>query len=248
MTLEVKGLVAKVRDTDKVVVNGVSLRVDRGEIVALMGPNGSGKSSLAYTLMGHPRYEVVSGDILLDGESIVGLPPEERSLRGLFLGFQNPVEVEGVKLSSLIVASYNKRVGERDLFKTSNPRVFIEMNKYASMLGLRSELLYRDVNVGFSGGERKRSEMLQALMLNPRYVILDEPDSGLDVDGVKVIANSIELLRSRGTGVLLITHYTRILRYVKPSRVYVMVNGRIVASGGYELAEKIDREGYGMYV
>ncbi len=247
MPLQVRDLVVRIRGLGKVVVDGVNLEVGKGEIVALMGPNGSGKSSLAYTIMGHPRYEVVSGDIVVDGESIVGLSPEERSLKGLFLGFQNPVEVEGVKLSNLIIASYNKRIGERDLLKTSNPRIIVEINKYASILGLRRELLYRDVNVGFSGGERKRSEMLQALILNPRYVILDEPDSGLDVDGVKVIANAIETLRSRNTGVLLITHYTRILRYVKPSRVYVMVNGRIVEKGGYELAEKIDREGYSVY-
>jgi Fe-S cluster assembly ATP-binding protein len=244
MGLEVANVVAEV--AGKRVLDGVTLTVERGSIVALMGPNGSGKTSLAYVIMGHPNYRLVRGDIRLDGESIVGLPPHERARRGILLAFQEPVEVKGVRLSSLIAAAHARLYGG-DLTKP-DLKVLDEARKHLELVGLRSEMLDREVNVGFSGGERKRSEILQLLVLKPRYAILDEPDSGLDVDGVKAVAKAVEALRDRGTGILLITHYARILKFIKPDQVLVMVNGRIVDRGGPELAERIERMGYAPYL
>ena len=246
VALEAKDVWVKVED--KTVLQGVSLKVEPGEITVLMGPNGSGKSSLAYTIMGHPEYSVEKGAIMLDGEDITGLEPYERSLRGVMLAFQNPVEVPGVKLSTLLIAAHNKRRGAKDLFRVSDPRLVLRARQWAEKLGMDPSLLYREVNVGFSGGEKKRAEMLQLLMLEPKYAILDEPDSGLDVDGIKSVARAIQVLVDRGTGVLLITHYARVLDYVEPSRVLVLVNGRIVAEGGMEIVREIDRSGYAQFL
>ncbi len=231
----------------KRILHGVSLKLERGEIVAVMGPNGSGKSTLLYTIMGRPGYEVVEGSIRADGEELTKMPPEERSLRGVMLAFQDPVPVPGVKLVSLVTAAWNKRQGRKDLSKP-DPRLSVELRRLAKELGLREELLFRDVNVGFSGGEKKRSELLQLLALKPRYALLDEPDSGLDVDGVKTVAGAAARLRDEGAGLLVVTHYARILRFLEPDRVYVLVNGRIVDEGGAELAHRIDREGYSRYL
>lgn len=246
--LEVKKLSIGVKaDKIKNVLYNVSLSVAPGEVHAIMGPNGSGKTSLLYGIMGHPRYIVQSGRVLLDGEDITHLSPEEKSLRGIFISFQYPVEVFGVRLSTLLIAARNKRMGETDLLKIGDARMIREMRHLASRIGLKPEFLRRDVNVGFSGGERKRSELLQALYLKPRYMLLDEPDTGLDVDSVKVIAEHISSAVEEGVGVLIVTHYARILNYVKPDKVSVIVNGRIVDSGGPELAGVIDREGYKKY-
>ncbi len=246
--LEVKNLTVGIKaDKIKNVLYNVSLSVAPGEVHAIMGPNGSGKTSLLYSIMGHPRYVILNGKIFLDGEDITFLPPEEKSLRGLFISFQHPVEVEGVRLSTLLIAAKNKRAGESDLLKISDVRMIRDMRQLAARIGLKAEFLRRDVNVGFSGGERKRSELFQALYLKPKYMLLDEPDTGLDVDGVKVIAESISSAVSEGVGVLLVTHYARILNYVRPDRVSVIVNGRIVETGGPELAQLIDREGYSKY-
>ena len=244
MSLRVEELHATVHGRE--ILHGVSLEVQPGRVVALMGPNGSGKSTLLYTITGRPGYEATRGRILLDGEEITTLPPEERSLKGVILAFQDPVPVPGVKLSTLITAAWNKRRGEKDLVKP-DPRLVAEVGKLADWLGLRRELLYRDVNVGFSGGEKKRSELLQLLVLKPRYALLDEPDSGLDVDGVKRIAEAAERLREEGAGLLVVTHYARILRFLEPDEVIVMVDGRVVDRGGPELAHRIDREGYARY-
>jgi Fe-S cluster assembly ATP-binding protein len=245
MPLEVVKLTVSIEG--RRILSGVTLKVDKGRVLAVMGPNGSGKTSLLYTIMGHPRYKVVDGDILLDGESIRELPPHERARRGVMLGFQNPVEVPGVKLSTLMLAAWNKLSGKSDLLKL-DPRFSSEVEKLREVVGLAREFLYREVNVGFSGGERKRSEVLQLLALKPRYVLLDEPDSGLDVDGVRTIARAVDMMRDEGRGILLVTHYARILEYVEPDEVVVLVGGRVVDRGGPELAMKVEREGYSAYV
>lgn len=245
MALEARDLHVTVGGRE--VLKGVTLKLEPRRIIALMGPNGSGKSTLLYTITGRPGYEPVKGSIILDGEDITGLPPEERSLRGVMLGFQDPVGIPGVKLSTLVIAAWNKRQGRRDLLRP-DPKLLPLVHKTAGMLGLRRELLYRDVNVGFSGGEKKRSEMLQLLVLQPRYALLDEPDSGLDVDGVRKVAEAAAQLADNGAGLLIVTHYARILRFIEPDTVAVMVNGRIVETGGPELAAHIDRHGYEKYL
>jgi len=241
--LEVKGIKAKIQE--KIVLKGVDLSLEKGEILALMGPNGSGKTSLAYVLMGHPKYEVIEGKILLDGDDITEEETHVRSIKGLFLAFQTPPEIPGVKLSNLLLAAYNKRKGvEGDLLKLVDTRFVSQTQKLVQMVGLPKDMLYREVNIGFSGGEKKRSEFLQAQVLDPNYIILDEPDSGLDADGLKMVGAMIAEMREKGKGVLLITHYTRIFKHVKPDKVMIMINGKIVAKDGVELAEKIDSIGY----
>ncbi len=243
MGLEVVNLTARIGE--KTVLKNVSLNVNYGEVHAIMGPNGSGKSSLAYVIMGREIYEVVDGDILLDGESIKDLPPEERALKGIFLAMQDPPQVPGVRLSSLIIAAVNKKLGgEGELGRPRDPRILKRMMELAKEIGLDPSILQREVNVGFSGGERKRSEILQALLLDPKIVILDEPDSGLDIDGIKIVAQYINKLREQGKGVMLITHYARLLQYVKPDRVTVLIGGEVVATGGYELAQLVEEKGY----
>lgn len=245
MALQVENLHTRVGGTE--ILHGVTLRAEKGEVVAVMGPNGSGKSTLLYTIMGRPGYTPTKGRISLDGEDLTALPPEERSLKGVMLAFQDPVPVPGVKLSMLLTAAWNKRRGAKELTRP-DPRLLAAVRRNARDLGLREELLHRDVNVGFSGGEKKRSEMLQLLTLRPRYALLDEPDSGLDVDGVKTIAAAAARLAEEGAGIVIVTHYARILRFLEPSRVYVLVDGRVVDEGGPSLAHRIDREGYSRYL
>jgi len=240
--LEVKQL--RVAVEGKEILKGINLEVRKGEVHAVMGPNGSGKSTLAYTIAGRPGYEVIDGDIVFEGESIVDLEPEERALRGIFLAFQEPPPLPGVRLSSLIIAAVNKRMGVESLSRAADPRIVKKLADALVKVGLSPEYASRELHVGFSGGEKKRAEVAQILVLDPKLVIMDEPDSGLDVDGVKSIAKIIEGLRDEGKGVLLITHYARLLKYVEPDRVSVLYDGRLVATGGAELAEKVEREGY----
>ena len=242
MSLEVVKLTAKIGE--KVVLNQVDFSLKYGEVHAVMGPNGSGKSSLAYIIAGREIYEVVEGDIILDGESIKDLPPEERALKGIFLAQQDPPQIPGVRLSSLIVAFINKRLGAEDLSKPADPGVVKRMHEVATKLGLDRTILGREVNVGFSGGEKKRSELLQAMLFDPKIVILDEPDSGLDIDGLRIVASYIHQLRESGKGVMLITHYARLLGYVQPDRVTVLYNGKVLATGGPELARTVEEKGY----
>ncbi len=239
--LEVRDLTVKVNN--KIILKDINLKVRKGEITVIMGPNGSGKTSLALTIMGHPNYKIIKGKILLEGEDITNKPPEERALKGLFLVFQNPIEIPGITLLSLLTAVLNRRSNKFDLtepIEGLKEKVIAE----AKLLGLKEELVERELNVGFSGGEKKRSEVLQAKILRPKYIIMDEPDSGLDVDGVRTIADIIREMISTGSSVILITHYPRVLQYIDPSKVVVLYHGKIVAEGGKELVEKIDREGY----
>ncbi len=221
-----------VKVENKEILKGVNLHVPKGELHVLMGPNGAGKSTLAMTLAGHPKYKVVRGDILLDGESIKDLPPEERARKGLAVLLQHPPELEGVKVAELL----NKLI-ERYGSNTT-PQELLQK------VGLSPSMLFRYFNVGFSGGERKRLELARILAMKPKIVVMDEPDSGVDVESLKYIAKNIEEMIKNGIGVLVITHYRNILRYVVPNRVHIMVDGRIVLSGGPELVERIEKEGY----
>ena len=221
----------------KRILNGVSFALEEGRIHVLMGPNGSGKSTLAFAIAGHPDYVVESGRILLAGEDITALPAYERARRGLFLGFQYPPEVEGVKLREFLrLAAAHCQEPFCEFQK-----VFLESLVYFRM----EELGNRELNVGFSGGEKKRAELLQMRVLRPRVALLDEPDSGVDVDGLRLIAAGIEEAARSGTAVLLITHYPRILEHLPPAKVFVLDGGRIVREGGPELAREIERTGYG---
>ena len=231
--LEVRDLHARVED--KEILRGVSLAVEPGELVVLLGPNGSGKSSLVRTVAGDPRYEVVSGNIFLDGDDITRLSPNDRARKGLFLAFQSPPEIEGVTLATLLLRASGR---ERD------PKAFAELAQLAPRVGLDPSYLSRPLNVGFSGGERKRSELLQALFLDKKYVLLDEIDSGVDVDGLKLFAGIINDLRASGKGILLISHNPHILDYVHVDRVYVMRDGRILRSGGPEVLKSVLSEGF----
>ncbi len=238
--LSVEGL--KVGVNGKVILNGVTLTFEPGRVYALMGPNGSGKSTLSYAIMGHPEYSVIEGDIKFMGQSIVGLKPNERARLGIFLAFQNPVEIPGVQALSFIKAAYNSITGQNLSTYSFNKLVKSKISE----LGLDESLLQRPVNDGLSGGERKRLEVIQMAVLQPKIAILDEIDSGLDVDQLERISNALNVMNKKyGTALVLVTHYTRILKYVRPESVYVMHSGRIVTSGGPELAERIDSEGYG---
>ena len=233
----------------KEILKGVNLKTGPGEVHAIMGPNGSGKSTLSYTLLAHPKYEVTSGDILLDGQSLLEMSADQRAKRGLFLGFQYPTEVSGVGFSHFLRTAYNSlskelQGDEREVFITVR-----EFQKYLKenlgRVGLDDEFLSRYLNEGFSGGEKKRSEVLQMAVLKPRISILDEPDSGLDVDAVQAVAKAISGVSAKDSTVIVITHYARILKFLsKLDRVHVFAKGRILRSGDASLADELDRKGY----
>lgn len=224
-----------VRVDEKDVIHDIDLLLSPGELVVLVGPNGSGKSSLLRTIAGDPRYKVVSGRILLDGEDITRLPPDERARKGLFLAFQTPPEFDGVTLATVLLRAAGR---ERD------PKAFSELVQAASRVGLDPSYISRPLNKGFSGGEKKRSELLQALFLNKKYVLLDEIDSGVDVDGLKQIAAIINDLVSAEKGVLLVSHNPALLQMISPNRVYVLRDGRIERSGGPEVLEDVLKAGF----
>jgi Fe-S cluster assembly ATP-binding protein len=246
--LEVKDLHISI--DGKQILTGLNLGLDKGEVHAIMGPNGSGKSTLANAVMGHPKYTIDSGDILVRGESILNLSTDLRARKGLFLGFQYPTEIPGVGYSHFLRNAYNtlnKSLGEeqnREVFITV--REFHEyVKKNLDAVGLDPSFLSRYLNEGFSGGEKKRSEVMQMLVLKPNIAILDEPDSGLDIDSVKSVAEAINKLIDTGAGVLVITHYARILRYLKKlDYVHVVARGKVIKSGGKELAEELEAKGY----
>jgi len=241
--LEITNLHATV--ADKPILNGVSLIVPAGEVHAIMGPNGSGKSTLAYVLAGRPGYEVSDGSVQFDGRDLLAMAPHERAAAGMFLGFQYPVEIPGVSMLQFLRESLNAQRRARGEAELSGAE-FIRLAKaQAAALGMDAEMLKRPVNVGFSGGEKKRAEMVQMGIMNPRLAILDETDSGLDIDALKSVGAGINrIMRAPDKAVLLITHYQRLLDYVKPDKVHVLSRGRIVRSGGAELAHELEREGY----
>jgi Fe-S cluster assembly ATP-binding protein len=229
----------------KPILNGVTLDVPAGEVHAIMGPNGSGKSTLAYVLAGRPGYEVTEGSASFEGQDLLAMEPHERAAAGLFLGFQYPVEIPGISYLQFLRESLNAQRRARGEDEISAGE-FIKLAKaQAQLLGMDSEMLKRPVNVGFSGGEKKRAEMVQMGIMQPKFAILDETDSGLDIDALKAVGAGINrIMRAPDKGVLLITHYQRLLDYVEPDRVHVLQGGRIVRSGGPELAESLEREGY----
>lgn len=238
--LEIKNLRAGINEVE--IVRGLSLEVGKGEVHAIMGPNGSGKSTLAKVLAGHPDYEVLGGDILMDGQSILELEVDERARAGLFLAFQYPSEVPGVSIANFLRAARNARLGEGEEIEATEfyAELFSEMDK----LKMPREFTSRSVNEAFSGGEKKRCEILQMAMLKPSYAVLDETDSGLDIDALKIVSDGVNALRGPNLGILLITHYQRLLNYIVPDYVHVMVNGQIVRSGGKELALELEEKGY----
>jgi Fe-S cluster assembly ATP-binding protein len=242
-TLEIKDLRVSVATDDgaKEILKGVDLTVRTGETHAIMGPNGSGKSTLAYAIAGHPKYEITSGEVLLDGESVLDMTVDERARAGLFLAMQYPVEVPGVSMANFLRSAATAIRGEAPKLRTWVKEVKGAM----ADLDIKEEFAERSVNEGFSGGEKKRHEVLQLALLNPKIAILDETDSGLDVDALRVVSEGVNKSREDSdVGVLLITHYTRILRYIKPDFVHVFVDGRIAEEGGPELAERLEAEGY----
>jgi Fe-S cluster assembly ATP-binding protein len=230
----------------KAILNGIGLQLDAGEIHAVMGPNGSGKSTLAYVLAGRPGYEVSEGSVTLDGEDLLAMEPHERAAHGMFLGFQYPVEIPGVSNVQFLRTALNAQRRARGEQELSAGEFLKLARAQADSLGLDMEMMKRAVNVGFSGGEKKRNEMVQMGIIDPRLAILDETDSGLDIDALRVIGAGINrILRKPDKAVLLITHYQRLLDIVEPDFVHVLAGGRIVRSGGPELALELEREGYG---
>lgn len=244
--LQIKDLHVSVND--KEILKGVSLKIRQGEIHALMGPNGAGKSTLSYVLMGHPNYKITSGEILFEGININELKPNERAKLGLFLAFQYPVAVPGVSLFNFLKSAYNatrgKKSGNKGEELISTLQFQKILNEKMKMLKIDASFANRYLNDGFSGGEKKKAEILQMAVLQPKIAILDETDSGLDIDALKIVANGVNKLIGPNLGVLIVTHYQRILRYIKPDYVHVMINGKIVKTGKHELAERLEEEGY----
>jgi len=241
--LEITNLHATV--ADKPILNGVTLDVPAGEVHAIMGPNGSGKSTLAYVLAGRPGYEVSEGGATFDGRDLLAMEPHERAAAGLFLGFQYPVEIPGVSYLQFLRESLNSQRRARSENELSGAEFIKLARAQADLLGMDSEMLKRPVNVGFSGGEKKRAEMVQMGIMSPKFAVLDETDSGLDIDALRVVGEGINrIMRAPDKCVLLITHYERLLEYVRPDKVHVLQAGRITRSGDIELARELEREGY----
>jgi Fe-S cluster assembly ATP-binding protein len=240
--LEIRDLHVSVEGNE--ILKGVDLTINQGEVHALMGPNGSGKSTLAFTLLGHTKYKVTKGDILIDGQSILGFTPDKRAKSGLFLAFQYPITVPGVTMFSFLRAAYNSVHTDE---KNQAPTLFEfreAMNEKMKLLGVDESFMNRYLNEGFSGGEKKRAEILQLALMKPKFAILDETDSGLDIDALRVVAEGVSKLAGNDLGVLIITHYQRILKYIKPNFVHVLYEGKITASGGEELSLKLEEKGY----
>ena len=242
--LEIKNLQVSLAEEDKEILKGVDLTVKAGKVHAIMGPNGSGKSTLSYVLSGKDGYEVTGGSASLDAEDLLELEPEERAAAGLFLAFQYPVEIPGVGNMTFLRTAVNAQRKARGEDEMSAAQFLKVVRERAKTLKIDSDMLKRPVNVGFSGGEKKRNEILQMAMLEPKMCILDETDSGLDVDAMKLVSEGVNALRDEGRGFLVITHYQRLLDHIKPDVVHIMANGRIVKTGGPELALEVEQNGY----
>jgi Fe-S cluster assembly ATP-binding protein len=242
--LEIKNLRVKLSEEERTILNGVSLEVPKGEVHAIMGPNGSGKSTLAYVLAGREGYQVTGGEILWNGEDLLAMVPDERAAKGVFLAFQYPMEIPGVATMTFLRTALNavrRKRGEKEL---TTPEFLRRVREEAASLGIADEILRRPLNVGFSGGEKKRMEILQMAVLQPRLCVLDETDSGLDIDAVRVVSAGVNKLKAKDRAMLVITHYQRLLNYIVPDKVHVMADGRIQKSGGKELALELEKSGY----
>lgn len=237
--LEIKNL--HINYEGKKILKGVNLNLEKGKIHALMGPNGSGKTTLAYVLMGHPKYKITSGEILLNGEDLVKMSPDERAKKGLFLSFQQPIEISGVTISNFLRQAYNSL--NKDKLSLLEFRHLLE--KKCKELGIDPKFLNRYLNEGFSGGEKKKVEILQLLVLSPKIAVLDETDSGLDIDALKKVAEGVNKFMNKEKTVLIITHYKRILDYVKPNKISIMLDGKIALEGNGDLADHLEEKGYG---
>jgi Fe-S cluster assembly ATP-binding protein len=243
--LEIKNLVVQIED--KRILNGLNLIVNKGEVAAIMGPNGSGKSTLSYVIAGKADYEVLDGEILLDGENLLEMEPDQRAAAGVFLAFQYPLEIPGVASMTFLKATLNAQRKARGEEELTTPDFIKRVNAVAQQLEIPKDMLKRALNVGFSGGEKKRMEILQMALLQPSFCILDETDSGLDIDALRIVSEGVNTLRSPDRAFLVITHYQRLLNHIVPDTVHVMHSGRIVKSGGKELALELEANGYADY-
>ena len=248
--IKIKNLHASIATDEgaKEILKGINLEIAPGKVHAIMGPNGSGKSTLSYVLAGREDYEVTEGSIELDGQDILELPPEERAAAGLFLAFQYPVEIPGVNMSTFLKTSINavrKQRGQPELDALAMLKLIREKSK---QLGISDDMMKRAVNVGFSGGEKKRNEILQMAMLEPKFCVLDETDSGLDIDALKIVADGVNKMRGDQRAFLVITHYQRLLDYIKPDVVHILADGRIIKTGGPELATELEAKGYAGFI
>jgi Fe-S cluster assembly ATP-binding protein len=243
--LEVKNLHVEI--DDRKILTGLDLTVNKGEVHAIMGPNGSGKSTLAYVLAGKADYAVTEGEVLLDGENVLEMQPDERAARGLFLAFQYPLEIPGVATMTFLRTALNAQRKKRGEPELSTPEFLKRVKETSARLSIDADMLRRAVNVGFSGGEKKRNEILQMAMMEPRLAVMDETDSGLDIDALKIVADGVNHLRSPERSFVVITHYQRLLNYIVPDVVHVLSRGRIVKTGGKELALELEARGYAQY-
>jgi len=242
--LEIRNLHVKLSDEDKLILDGVSLQVPKGQVHAIMGPNGSGKSTLAYVLAGRGGYQVTDGSIRWNGEDLLAMEPDERAAKGVFLAFQYPMEIPGVATLTFLRTALNSVRKQRGETEFTTPEFLKRARAEAARLSMADEMLKRPLNVGFSGGEKKRMEILQMAVLEPTLCVMDETDSGLDIDAVRVVSEGVNRLRSKDRAMLIITHYQRLLNYIIPDRVHVMAGGRIQKSGGKELALELEKTGY----
>ena len=245
--LSIKNLHARIEDNGQEILKGLDLEVPAGQVHAIMGPNGSGKSTLSYVLAGKEDYEVTEGSVTLDGQDLLELEADERAAKGVFLAFQYPLEIPGVGTMTFLKATLNAQRRAREQGEVSTPEFMKLVKKTADGLGISMEMLKRSLNVGFSGGEKKRNEILQMALLEPKLAILDETDSGLDIDALKIVSEGVNKLRSPDRSFVVITHYQRLLNYITPDVVHVMSKGRIVRSGGPELALELEKNGYAEY-
>ncbi len=245
--LKINNLSAAVDDGQKTILEGLSLEVPAGEVHAIMGPNGAGKSTLSYVLTGREGYDVTDGTVSFNGEDLLDMDPEDRAAKGVFLSFQYPLEIPGVPTMTFLKTALNAQRKARGEDEMKAPEFLKKAKEVAKELKIKPDMLRRPLNVGFSGGEKKRMEIFQMMMLAPSFLIMDETDSGLDVDALRIVADGVNALRSKDRGMLVITHYQRLLDYIVPDKVHVLAGGKIAATGGADFAKKLEKEGYDAY-